>query len=223
MRFQIKHLYWILTGHSFAVWFPLVVLEPIILCSNSAYQEKLHKVYRYSYAPLAPAGFAWFNSLSIEHWAFTMKLYSSCPRFHSGEKWARTVHPLKLPSPTQIARLGNFPPASQAGRRAGPVFYTIYFLWVLHGTYSPETELYTGRSRNKSAHAVDPAWSSAWSRSLQVISLSSSPSSVHTWVHIFNIFYTIFVHFLYPNHRVHIFTRDETWLVCLPIQLERIL
>ncbi len=30
---------------------------------------------------------------------------------------------LKLPSPTKPARLGNFPPASQEGRLAGPVFY----------------------------------------------------------------------------------------------------
>jgi hypothetical protein len=29
---------------------------------------------------------------------------------------ARTGHPLKLPSPTKLARLGHFPPASQAGR-----------------------------------------------------------------------------------------------------------
>jgi hypothetical protein len=28
-----------------------------------------------------------------------------------------------MPSQTKLARLGHFPPASQAGRRAGPVFY----------------------------------------------------------------------------------------------------
>ena len=38
-------------------------------------------------------------------------------------KCTRTGHPLKLPSPTKLARLGHFPPASQAGRLAGPVFY----------------------------------------------------------------------------------------------------
>ncbi len=38
-------------------------------------------------------------------------------------------HPLKLPLPTKLARLGHFPPASQAGRLAGPVFYTIYQFW----------------------------------------------------------------------------------------------
>jgi hypothetical protein len=32
-------------------------------------------------------------------------------------------HPLKVPSPTKLSRLGHFPPASQAGRLAGPVFY----------------------------------------------------------------------------------------------------
>ncbi len=39
-----------------------------------------------------------------------------------------------------------FPPASQADRRAGPVFCTISFLWVLHGLHSPKTELYTASS-----------------------------------------------------------------------------
>ncbi len=45
------------------------------------------------------------------------------------EKCARMGHHLKLPSPTKLARLGHFPPASQAGRLARPVFYTISFLW----------------------------------------------------------------------------------------------
>ncbi len=43
-------------------------------------------------------------------------------------KWARTGHPLKLPSPTKLARLGHFPPASQACRLAGPVIYNISVL-----------------------------------------------------------------------------------------------
>jgi hypothetical protein len=42
-------------------------------------------------------------------------------------KCARTGHPLKLLSPTKLARLGHFPPATHAGRLAGPVFYTITF------------------------------------------------------------------------------------------------
>jgi len=37
---------------------------------------------------------------------------------------------LKLPSPTKLARLGHFPPASQAGRLAGPVFYVYVFSLV---------------------------------------------------------------------------------------------
>jgi hypothetical protein len=45
-------------------------------------------------------------------------------------KCARTGHPLKLPSLTKLPRLGHFPPASQAGRLAEPVFYTISFLWL---------------------------------------------------------------------------------------------
>jgi hypothetical protein len=40
---------------------------------------------------------------------------------------ARTGHPLKLPSLTKLARPGHFPPASQAGRLAGPVFYVYVF------------------------------------------------------------------------------------------------
>jgi hypothetical protein len=46
-----------------------------------------------------------------------MKMYSSCPRFRSGRgKCTLMGHPLKLPSPTKLAWLGHFPPASQAGR-----------------------------------------------------------------------------------------------------------
>jgi hypothetical protein len=39
-------------------------------------------------------------------------------------------HPLKLPSPTKLARLDHFLPASQAGRHAGLMF-SMYmsFLW----------------------------------------------------------------------------------------------
>jgi hypothetical protein len=43
-------------------------------------------------------------------------------------KCARMGHPLKLPSPTKLAKLGHFPSASQEGRLAGPVFYNISFL-----------------------------------------------------------------------------------------------
>ncbi len=44
---------------------------------------------------------------------------------------AETGYPLKLPSPTNLARLGHFTPASQAGRLAGPVFYVyVFFLGV---------------------------------------------------------------------------------------------
>jgi hypothetical protein len=44
-----------------------------------------------------------------------------------GGRCAQPGHPLKLPSPTKLARLGHFPPASQAGRLAGPVFYVYVF------------------------------------------------------------------------------------------------
>jgi hypothetical protein len=42
-------------------------------------------------------------------------------------KCARLGNALKLPSPTKLARLAHFPPASQAGRLVGPVFY-VYVL-----------------------------------------------------------------------------------------------
>jgi hypothetical protein len=44
-----------------------------------------------------------------------------------GGRCAKTGHPLKLPSPTKLSRQGHFPPASQAGRLAGPVFYAYAF------------------------------------------------------------------------------------------------
>jgi hypothetical protein len=40
---------------------------------------------------------------------------------------AQTGHPPKLPSPTKLARLGHFPPASQAGHLGGPLFYVYVF------------------------------------------------------------------------------------------------
>ena len=42
-------------------------------------------------------------------------------------KCARMWHSQKLPLPTKLARLGLFPPTSQAGRLAGPVFYVYIF------------------------------------------------------------------------------------------------
>jgi hypothetical protein len=45
-------------------------------------------------------------------------------------KCARTGNTLKLPSPTKLARLGHFPPTSQAGRLVGPVFYVYIFSLV---------------------------------------------------------------------------------------------
>ncbi len=46
-------------------------------------------------------------------------------------KCARMGNTLKLPSPTKLAQLGHFPPGSQAGRLAGPVFYVYVFYLVL--------------------------------------------------------------------------------------------
>jgi hypothetical protein len=45
-------------------------------------------------------------------------------------KCTRKGNTLKIPSPTKLARLGHFPPASQAGRLAGPVFYVYVFSLV---------------------------------------------------------------------------------------------
>ncbi len=59
-------------------------------------------------------------------------------------KCARMGHPLKLPSLTKLARLGHFPPASQAGRLASPVFYTISFLWCGSQALTRAMQLHTG-------------------------------------------------------------------------------
>jgi hypothetical protein len=55
--------------------------------------------------------------------------------FISGENArARMGNTLKLTSPTKLARLGHFPPASQAGRLAGPVFYVCLSSGACHGS-----------------------------------------------------------------------------------------
>ncbi len=46
-------------------------------------------------------------------------------------KCARMGNSLKLPSPRKLARLGHFPPASQAGRLAGLLIYLYVFYLVL--------------------------------------------------------------------------------------------
>jgi hypothetical protein len=45
-------------------------------------------------------------------------------------KCARMGNTLKPPSPTKLPRLGHFPPASQAGRLAGPCSMYMAFLWA---------------------------------------------------------------------------------------------
>ncbi len=54
-------------------------------------------------------------------------LRCKCTQALQWGRCARTGHPLKLPSQTKLARLSHFPPASQAGRHAGPVFYVYVF------------------------------------------------------------------------------------------------
>jgi hypothetical protein len=56
--------------------------------------------------------------------------YDVSVRRKMGGEYAQTGYPLKLLSPTNLARLGHFPPASQAGRLAGPVFYVYVFSLV---------------------------------------------------------------------------------------------
>jgi hypothetical protein len=53
---------------------------------------------------------------------------------------ARTGGPLKLPSPTKLVRLGHFPPAIQAGRLAGPVFYTTVYLFSRYHNKKTENQ-----------------------------------------------------------------------------------
>jgi hypothetical protein len=54
---------------------------------------------------------------------YILTMYSKCTQEKGGGICAETGYPLKLPSLTNLARLGHFPTASQAGRLAGPVFY----------------------------------------------------------------------------------------------------
>jgi hypothetical protein len=56
--------------------------------------------------------------------------YDVSVRKKRGGGCTETGYPLKLPSPTNLARLGHFPPVSQAGRLAGPVFYVYVFYLV---------------------------------------------------------------------------------------------
>jgi hypothetical protein len=55
-------------------------------------------------------------------------------------------NPLKLPSPTKLARLGHFPPAGQAGRLAGLVFY-VYAFSLAPSVTHPEAEFMNVQSR----------------------------------------------------------------------------
>jgi hypothetical protein len=50
-----------------------------------------------------------------------------------GGDMRRGRFPSKATINTNLARLGHFPPASQAGRLAGPVFYVYVFSLVLWG------------------------------------------------------------------------------------------
>jgi hypothetical protein len=82
--------------------------------------------------------------------------------FHSGER-ARMGNTLKIPSPTGLARLGHFPTASQAGRRAGPVFHVYVFSLVSSSEAWPLRQqscilslchMDTGRPERRSNEAV---------------------------------------------------------------------
>jgi hypothetical protein len=67
---------------------------------------------------------------------------SNVSMFHSGEMRMHGKHS-KLPSPTKLARLGHFPPASQEGRLAGPVFY----IFSLRYLYTAAVKQWSGRGR----------------------------------------------------------------------------
>ncbi len=80
------------------------------------------------HTPLAPAGCAWFNRDGRWSTYDVSVLKLSNVSFRG--KCGRMENTLKLQSPTKLARLGHFPPASQAGRLAGPVFYVCVFSLV---------------------------------------------------------------------------------------------
>ncbi len=67
----------------------------------------------------------------VDHWCRWLPFLKQPSALEILPPWcAQTGHPLKLPSPTKLARLGHFPPASQAGRLADPVFYVYVFSLV---------------------------------------------------------------------------------------------
>ena len=71
----------------------------------------------------------------MDGWSTYDESVLKLPKVSFWGKCARTGHPLKLPSLTKLPRLGHFPPASQAWRLDGPVFYVYVFSLVL--TFSP--------------------------------------------------------------------------------------
>jgi hypothetical protein len=104
--------------------------------TNNFTTNNLYQHNHNNHTPLAPAGCAWltrYGRLSTYE-EIVLKLFKVSFR----GKCARTGHPLKLPSPTKLARLGHFPPASQAGRLAGPVFCTIPYLFSDHNHFFPK-------------------------------------------------------------------------------------
>ncbi len=68
---------------------------------------------------------------------------------------AQTGHRLKLSSPTKLARLGHFPPASQAGHLAGLVLY-MSFLCVYHRVHRVATAAYWRTFSHEGK--ISPGW-----------------------------------------------------------------
>jgi hypothetical protein len=112
--------------------------------SSTAGQAEL--IAQYFFGPLHDLQYLVFLLvIPIPHWplptvrdltrdgrwsTYDVSVFSTCPTFHSGES-ARMGNTLKLPSPTKLAWLGHFPPASQAGPLAGLVFYVYAFSLVI--------------------------------------------------------------------------------------------
>jgi hypothetical protein len=80
-----------------------------------------------SHTPLAPAGCGVIELATVDG-ILTMKVYSSC--LHCERKCARTRQPLKLPSPTKLARLGHFPQLARRSALPARCSMFIYFLYV---------------------------------------------------------------------------------------------
>ncbi len=92
---------------------------------------------------LAANSNVWISEFHCGHLLYNVSVLKKIRKWGGGGRCAQTGHPLKLPSPTKLARLSHFPPASQAGQGALLAQCSMYmsFLW---GSWSKNTDKWRG-------------------------------------------------------------------------------